>query len=119
MRFGVPLLLSCQSQHQQPRAHVFSSISLLELAGVSNLEAVGLQWTTLRFPVRTAWMNLETLKACRLINSGGSAFPIISAAANLPFSREKKYRLGKVWSVAASRKVMARFLEGWRKRPLE
>jgi hypothetical protein len=53
------------------------------------------------------------------MNSGGKAFPIISATANFPLAREKKQLLGKPWITAASRRVMERFFEGCKNLPLE
>ena len=59
------------------------------------------------------------LFACRLMNSGGNAFPIICATANFPRSRANRYDIGNDCNKAASRKLIVRFATGCRKRPFE
>src|SRR5579883_1853462 len=95
-QFAEPSPLSCLTPHPRPQVHDALSTARLDFAGPSSLGVVGPQRPTWSFSARTVRMNADTLKACRLINSGGSALPIISATANLPFSREKKYRRGKL-----------------------
>src|SRR6266571_6034752 len=62
----------------------------------------------LRDPGTLSRRNRITELACSRVKSGGTAFPIIAAAGNLPRRREKKYRDGNPWRSAASRSVIAR-----------